>query len=177
MRHALILIALLMPLTASPQTLGEAAARESARRKEQEAKKAKAQVYTNDDLDHGVKKPKDKTEPAQAPSESASDGSPTISQKDEGPWRARAAGVRAALKAAQDKVTSLDAQARQLLSDRLASTDTNQILRLQQEQKEVLDQIPAAKEAVEAAQKAVEEFETSARAAHVPPQWIEPPSP
>jgi hypothetical protein len=175
----LLALALLFPLPVGAQSLGDAAAKENARRKEAEAKqKQKPPTYSNDDLEHpGAPKTKDASpSPVPPPTPFTDPNHAPVSQKDEASWRARAATARAGVKAAQDKVASLEAQSQNLLTKRLLSTDTNEILRLSAEQKVIIDQIEPAKGAVEAARKALQDLEDEARRASVPPGWLEPES-
>jgi hypothetical protein len=178
MKHVLIALLALAPAYVQAQSLGEAAAKEKERRKEQETKeKQKPRTYSNDDLgpeQKDKKAPLNGTEAGPATIEHL-EGTPPGKVAEEKGWRSRAESARSAVKKAQERVESLDAQAKQLLNQRLLSTDTNEILRLQAEQKGVLDQIEVAKQEVEAAQKAFQDFEDAARAAHVPQQWLDPP--
>ena len=178
MKRALtVLLLLLTPVVARAQSLADAAAKETARRKEKEAKE-KAQTYTNDDLDHGVKKSASPSPAPPAQTASTNEAPPLPSpNKEEASWRSRAESARNGVKQAESKVASLEAQAQDLLTKRLLSTDTNEILRLSAEQKDVLDQIGPAKEEVETAKKALQDFEDSARQAGIPAGWTEPSSP
>jgi hypothetical protein len=178
MKLALVALLVLAPLPAASQSLGDAAAKEKARRQEQESKK-KAKAYSNEDLGPAAPKdakPKTEVETEATPPRPLENVRPAASP-EEVSWRQRAEAARAKAKSAQDQVAALEAQARQLLSDRIASTDTNQILKLMAEQKEVLDQVERAKEDAQAAAKELEDFEESARAAHIPQGWLEPAPP
>src|SRR5579862_1630075 len=173
MRYLLVVLALLVPASSPAQSLSDAAAREKARRKEQEAK-SKPHSYSNEDLgpEQKDKKPKSGEETQGAPAAALGPVMPAQSDEEK-IWRSRAESARGAVKKAEDRVAGLDAKAKELLNQRILSTDTNEILRLMAEQKDVLDELGTARQDVEAAKKALEEFEQSARAASVPPQWIE----
>jgi hypothetical protein len=180
-----LLLAVFLPASIRAQSLGDVAAKEKEKKKEQQAhQKEPAKAYTNDDLAHGQTTKKDKTAEGEntaaaafTPESSAPNGRRAEASSAEKTWRARAQSARDAVKAAEGKVTSLDDQAKLLLTRRIQSTDTNEILRLMSEQRDVLDQIETAKHDVEAAQKALEDFMQSARAANIPAGWLEPPPP
>jgi len=98
-------------------------------------------------------------------------------------WGERAQTLRDDVSSAEAKVKDLESQAQSLLWQYLQSTDTNEILRLKADQQDIIDQIPDAKKAVEAAQKALEDFLKEAAQAGVPPSELKekekpaPPSP
>jgi hypothetical protein len=89
-------------------------------------------------------------------------------------WAERAQAAHQAADDAQRHAEELEAEAQALLWQTIQSNDSLEILRLKSEQQAVIDQIPAAKQAAEAAQKALADFEEQARQAGVPRSELQP---
>jgi hypothetical protein len=171
---------------AAAQSLGEVARKEAARR---ERIKSGGKVLTNADLpasavvapaqDANPDKAQDDGSTAQSAeggtTRSGSAASPAASpsqRDDEEGWRGRAARINAALAEAR-------AQARQLsaLSDRLAlemqASDRELASRAARERDDVKAKLAQAEAAEAKAQSARDAFVQEARAAGVPPAWIQ----
>jgi hypothetical protein len=112
-----------------------------------------------------------KDTPLQRANENASaEGDAVASQG----WAERAQAAQAAADEAQRHAADLEAEAQALLWQTIQSSDSLEILRLKSEQQAVIDQIPAAKQAAEVAQKALADFEEQARLAGVPRSELQP---
>ncbi|HWX23961.1 MAG TPA: hypothetical protein VN083_02925 [Vicinamibacteria bacterium] len=181
-RGAWLLFLVLIPGVASSQNLGDAAAREKARRKDEEARaKEKPKVYTNEDLRSG--KPKGTKEGSSGASEPSAPQPlepestrrrPNAGSEAEQIWREKGKAAHDTLKQAEERLASLDSQASRLLGQRIQSTDTNEILRLAAEQQGVLDEMERTKQEIAAAKKDWESLQEQARREGVPAQWLEP---
>jgi chromosome segregation ATPase len=169
------------------QTLGELAAREKARREERQKKGRPAKVYTERDLEQGgegTAQPAENPAPPPAPpaparrSESSEEGSESSSEegeKDQGleeQWRERQRQALAQVESARQNLGAAEAEVERLKQDlnpmsTTFSTDPYQILRLQGQLTEAQARADAARQQVEAAQKAVDEVVAEARRAGV----------
>lgn len=103
------------------------------------AKPATKRVFTNDDLEAGREKPsavQDLSATGGTPYEPARE---TLPDTQDQPLEDPAAAAARQIAEMEATIKALDDQANQLLWAYLQSTDTNEILRLKAEQKEVLD--------------------------------------
>ena len=108
-------------------------------------------VFTNDDLEESRKRPS-AVQDLQAKEGTVgyehAEGSPEPSpafQPTPEPTPTQEEQNQQQIAAAEEQVRQLDAQAKELLWRQLQSTDTYEIMRLKQEQQEVLNQLEAAK--------------------------------
>lgn len=174
---ALAWLGLLLAGQAEAQTdMGAAAARERERRKAQATQPAPA--YTNDDL--GTRKPggapqpgarQSAPQPAATPAPAAGDDSAERRAQEAG-WRARAQRARQQVNETAARVTALEDQIQKNLGRSLASTDTNEIIRLRAQKEGLEKQLAAAREANSAAVQQLADLEEEARRAGVPPGWL-----
>lgn len=107
-------------------------------------------VFTNDDLEEARKRPS-AVQDLQAKEGTVgyehadgSEPSPVVQPTPE-PTPSQDEQRQQQIAAAEESVRQLDAQAKELLWRQLQSTDTYEIMRLRQEQQEVLNQLEAAK--------------------------------
>jgi hypothetical protein len=171
----LLLVLVAPPLTFG-QSLGEAAAKEKERRG---GHKDQAKTYTNEDLPKKTASQGVVNAAASSyvpPDTSPTQSRPTEADAKEAGWRSRAGAARGAVKSAEAKAESLDSESRRLLTERLESTDTNEILRLQAEQQSVNEQLEAAKQENETAKKGLADLLEAARREGIPSAWLEPKS-
>jgi hypothetical protein len=169
---------MLLPAVASADSLGQAAAKEQERRKQNEKNGTKAPVITEEELKNNkgqlANDPNDPSAIAnQAASSRSSRGStapvsaPT--GRDEQAWRARAAQARARLDQATKTYEALN---RQYLApgEYFVSKKTGQTVVRDREQLQQM--VAQAKAAMLAAQKALDDLEESARRQNIPPGWL-----
>jgi len=108
-------------------------------------------VFTNDDLDEARKRPS-AVQDLQAKegtvgyehADGSTEPSPAYQPTPE-PTQTFEEQQQQQIAAAEEQVRQLDARAKELLWQQLQSTDTYEIMRLKQEQQEVLNQLEAAK--------------------------------
>ena len=178
-------VSLLVCATAAAQTdLGAAAAKERERRKALAASPSPA--FTNDDLasekqaakeaaKEGGKpgeKPKPKPQPAPTPLPTATSDDSAQRRAQEAGWRARAQRARQVVDQTAARVTTLEQQVARVAGETMASTDTNQILRLRAQREALENQLKDAREASRIAVEQLANVEEEARRAGVPPGWI-----
>ena len=176
---------LLLPWPASPQGLGDVARKEVARKeKERRSKGAEpATTYTNANLPD---RPPEATEPptaTPAPGDGPAgvtampDGaSPTVSAASEASWRARGAAARQRLEAAERSVADLEKKgATPGLIVRPVPCVRHEGIGEQQKncyESSASDPLGAARAELDAARKASDDLEESARRSGVPPGWL-----
>ncbi len=90
-------------------------------------------------------------------------------QKD---WHERAEARRDAVKNAEAAVVRAENEVGEISNRLMLSTDTNEILRLQQAKVDAETRLAQARQGFAAAREALERFEEEARRANVPPGWI-----
>jgi hypothetical protein len=185
---ALVLL-VAVPVAAGAQSLGDVAKREEEKKKK--TAKPPAKVYTEEDL----KKARESgsgtvnvlpeigssSSPAASERPSAGEGGPARGEnsgdagpRDEKYWRAEAARRREAVKVADSKVPMLEAQVAELRSD-MSPTNTQDPNRLQNQDRQLrqaLDNLEAARRALDAARQSLADLEEEARRAGVPPGWV-----
>jgi len=134
--------------------------------------------YTNDDLKkgsagstgegtgEGATSPTPEETPAY---ETESSETPALVEEQ---WRSRADAARSAIQTAEDAVRSLEEESKALNLRVLMSTDTNEILDLRRQQQEMATQVEQAKQNLVQAKQAMDDLETEARRASVPPGWL-----
>jgi hypothetical protein len=146
-------VALALSLLAAASLVAAQAARPTPRPTPPPAKrKDPPRVFTNDDLEAARKKPSNvqdlsatpgTTESGYATGGGAAPDAPTPEPTPTPP--SAEDEQRAQIAAAEERVRSLDQRANEILWQYLRSTDTNEILALKAEQKQVLDELEAAK--------------------------------
>ena len=169
------------------QDLGQAAARERARRekKAREGKPAPARVYTNEELGRGKAGSAESggsgsEGQAYTPEQSSYRGERNTEENDseEASWRQRAASARGPLTQAEGQLAQIDARIasirEQLSPLRMGGPepDTNKMLALQQELTEAETERVSAKSAVDEARKEWQGFLEEARRSGVPAGWL-----
>ena len=190
---AISCVSVLACVPAAAQTdLGAAAAKERERRKALAATASPPPAFTNDDLasekqaakdaakegasakDGGKpgEKPKPKPQPAPTPLPTATTDDSADRRAQEVGWRTRAQRARQVVAQTAARVTALEQQIARVAGDTMASTDTNQILRLQTQRQSLEAQLNDAREASKTAQEQLADVEEEARRAGVPPGWI-----
>jgi hypothetical protein len=87
-------------------------------------------------------------------------------------WRSRADEARKAIATAEAAVHGLEEETKALGLRVLLSTDTNEILDLRRQQKEMAEQLEQARQNLAQAKQALDDLETEARRASVPPGWL-----
>jgi hypothetical protein len=134
--------------------------------------------YTNDDLKKGSATPEGEGTAGDAATE-ASEQPPAYSEEGtdatgpvEGDWRNRAEQQRQAIATAEAAVVSLEEASKELGLRILMSTDTYEILDLRRQQQEMAGQVEEARRNVAQAKQAMDDLETEARRARVPPGWL-----
>jgi len=195
---ALLLVGV-SPLFVSAQSLGEAAAKERARREKEKHTAAKpVRSYSNDDLEpppaDGAKKPASAPEPSPE-GYGAGGGATPVQRFQEGSsegtapsdWQGRADAARRRVQEAEEGLAAARARvdaARQRLNPMSASYnadtnngDTGTLLRLRSDLTEAEEALKVAEEATRPAQEAWAAFEREARAAGAPAEVLNPPSP
>jgi hypothetical protein len=180
-------VPLLVFATAAAQTdLGAAAAKERERRKALAGGASPSPSFSNDDLasekqaakeaaKEGGKpgeKPKPKPQPAPTPLPTATSDDSAARRAQEAGWRARALRARQVVDQTVARVTTLEQQVARIAGDTMASTDTNQILRLQAQRQSLETQLNEARLANKTALEQLANLEEEARRAGVPPGWI-----
>lgn len=171
------------------QSLGELAAKEKRRREEEQKKnKGPARVITTEDLakvtastataaapalaqDLGARRARSEAA-AETESSESEGGASGPGGRDEKTWRAQAAEAREAVRGAEQTAQSLERQIAKLFGEIQRSTDTNEILRLRAEQKDLEEELERTKQELAKARQELVAFEESARRAGVPPGWI-----
>jgi hypothetical protein len=157
--------------------LAAVAAREKERRA-QAKKRGTAKTYTDEDLKDKAG-PKDKNTTAVP---SASESSPRSQEGGSGDdgqkgWSDRAAGIRAAAKDAQTRVSALEARIADLQLDRNPNSadllDPNRLQKREAEKAAAIQDLEKAKADLAATQKDRENLEEEARREHVPAAWIQ----
>jgi hypothetical protein len=135
-------------------------------------------VYTNEDLQKSTgRKGGVLIGPSPAATASATPVDDTETASKEREWRARAAKLREAVKAAETKVASARARLAALEAD-LSPTNLMDPTRLQTlaaERAKAREDLAAAEAAQADARKAVEDLEEEARRKGVPPGWLREP--
>lgn len=173
------------------EDLGQLAAREREKREKKAAEtKPSGRKYDNDDL---PKPEPGKSEAATSTASSGSDesgsresresrgeGSEENDTSPEKGWRSRAAEARRPIQEAEQNLAKVDEhlnEIRQRLSpfNPMWEQDTNKILALQEELRNGEAERESARQRVEEAKKAWEEFVENARKESVPPGWLEEP--
>jgi hypothetical protein len=180
-------VPLLVFATAAAQTdLGAAAAKERERRKALAAGASPSPSFSNDDLasekqaakeaaKEGGKpgeKPKPKPQPAPTPLPTATSDDSAARRAQEMGWRTRAQRARQVVAESAARVAALEKQIERVGGETLASTDTNQILRLRAQREALENQLKDAREASRIAVEQLANVEEEARRAGVPPGWI-----
>jgi hypothetical protein len=166
MRLLPALVLVLLPSLAAAQSMGDAAAKErERRRKAREAGEASVPVVTEKELKANPGKLANN--PADAPAVPASSPAPTLarglastSSAEEESWRGRAAGLRARIDAARQQYEST--REREFKGPYYRG-ESSEGLRLA---------VARAKQALEAAEKALQDLEDSARRQGIPPGWL-----
>jgi chromosome segregation ATPase len=189
---AIACVSVLACVPAAAQTdLGAAAAKERERRKALAATASPPPAFTNDDLASekqaakdaakegasakdggkaGAQKPKPQPAPTPLPT-ATTDDSAERRQLEAG-WRTRAQRARQVVAQTAARVTTLEQQIARVAGDTMASTDTNQILRLQAQRQSLETQLNDARQANSTAKEQLANLEEEARRAGVPPGWI-----
>jgi chromosome segregation ATPase len=178
-----------VPAVAGAQSLGEVAKREEEKKKK--SGKPPAKVYTEEDL----KKARESgsgavnvlpeiagsSSPAASERPSASEGGPARGEnsadagpRDEKYWRAEAERRREAVKVAESKVQTLEAQVAGLRSDMspINTQDPNRLQNQDRRLRQALDDLEAARRDLDAARQSLANLEDEARRAGVPPGWV-----
>jgi hypothetical protein len=200
--------------SAPAQDLGEAAAKEKARRKKVAGSPT---VYTNEDLDKGKPPPSPSPSPTAAPAPPAAGAPsargrpgrrvgggvnppapastrevrPETETEGEGPsgppgptsagaetyWRARAQALRKTVSDTETQISALEKRIQELQLDRDPNApdmmDPNRLQKRDSERLKAIDEVERAKATLDAARKAVSDFQEEARRKGVPPSWIE----
>lgn len=130
--------------------------------------------YTNDDLKKESASPpgEEGASPATEETPAYEAETPEAPAQVEEQWRSRADEARNAIQTAEAAVQSLDEAAKDLGLRVLMSTDTYEILDLRRQQQEITEQVEQAKRNVVQARQALDDLETEARRAGVPPGWL-----
>lgn len=187
---AFIVTLLVSPVYA--QSLGEAAAREKAKRDKQGP--SATRVITDQDLkaSRPPPKPGQGTESGDAASRSGRGGSgseeggtahrssgvregeSTSSQDDEKFWRQRAQNQRKAIAAAEKSIESSQDRMARLMADRepVALSDPNRLQTIENLKRETQQALERAQRDLAAAQKGLQDLEEEARRKSVPPGWL-----
>jgi hypothetical protein len=153
-RRALACLAALLValLAAGGSAVAAQASKPTPRSSPPAKRKEPPRVFTNDDLEESRKKPSNVQDLSATPGTTDSGYLAGASAVPEGP-AAQPTPVppspedehRAQIAAAEERIKALDERAKQLLWQYLQSTDTNEILALKAEQKQVLDELESAK--------------------------------
>jgi hypothetical protein len=196
---AIALVLVLAPV-AGAQSLGEAAAREKAKR-DKRGKATPAPSYTDSDLKDPSKPDKDKekdggenttatppgatntgsgeggSRPASTATEGASGYAPSVSAGDEAIWRARAHDQREAIRSAEKAIQAAQDRLNALMSDRdvTMTQDPNRLQTVEAQKNEARAAIDAGRLGLAEAQKGLQDLEAEARRNNVPPGWLREP--
>jgi hypothetical protein len=184
-----LLAAFLLTLLASPgysQSLGEAAAREKAKR--QKKGPSSAPVITNEELKASRPPGQKESEPAAGAGSGSSSperGSPSGADREERPgssdsaeaqvvWRQRAQGHRAAIAAAEKTIQDAQDKLARLMADRepIALGDPNRLQTIERMKAETRQTLEQAQLQKAEAEKALQDLEEEARRNNVPPGWL-----
>jgi hypothetical protein len=191
-RRALsIAVLLLVPALATAQSLGEAAAREKAKRDSKRGKSAPAPSYTDEDLKDPSKpekksgegtassggQPEGGTTYGQTTHEAAAEAAnaaPSVSAGDEPVWRQRARDQREAVRSAEKAIEDAQSRLNALMLDRDPTNvgDPNRLQTLEVKRNEARSALEGARLNLAAAQKGLQDLEDEARRNSVPPGWL-----
>ncbi len=161
------LLALALPALGAAQGLGDLAARERARRAQPAKAKAETKVFTNQDLDAGrPPSAPGSTEPS-APPEAGVESSPPAPAEDD--RMAQERPLLDAINGAQASVASIEARIRELgeklnpmsgsfIFGATGSNDANEELRVREEMRQAEAQLVEARQALSAANQALQDF-------------------
>ncbi len=159
----------LLVVSAYAQGLGDQAAKERAKRaQKQQANQPGAKQFTNDDLDKG-KPPGAKAVAGEdaAPAQGAESGSPEAAPIDDRQQQERAlldgiSGAQAQVAAAESRIRQLSGKLNPMSTDFIygsgGSNDANEELRVRDELRQAEEQLLAARQAVAAASRSLQDF-------------------
>ena len=168
------LVSLSLVGQAMSQGLAEAAAAEKERRAK-ERQKGESKTYTNADLEKGqagkdAKKAESPVAPAPTPTPRAE------AEEREDVWRGRAAIADEAVKTAQERISGLEAEIRDLQQDLNPNApdmlDPNRLQKRAAALNAALQALETAKADLGKAQQEREKLEEEARRKSVPPGWL-----
>ena len=187
-RRALsIVVLLLVPALATAQSLGEAAAREKAKRDSKRGKSAPAPTYTDEDLKDPSKpekksgegtssggQPRSRSSTARRAPEATAEAAPSVSAGDESVWRQRARGQREAVRSAEKAIEDAQSRLNALMLDRDPTSlgDPNRLQTIEARKNEARSALEAARLNLAEAQKGLQDLEDEARRNSVPPGWL-----
>jgi hypothetical protein len=157
----------------SEESLAEIARKEKERRERQ--KTGSVKEFTNSDLKVHEEEGEETPEPSSTSSSASSSsgaGSAGSSDSNEETWRARAGAARAAVAAAKKRLSALEEEYAQIGTKRLGSTDTMEILALQEKERQLQEDIEKAREDVTTQEERLQELEDEARKQQIPPGWL-----
>jgi hypothetical protein len=185
-----IAVLLLVPALATAQSLGEAAAREKAKRDSKRGKSAPAPSYTDEDLKDPSKpekksgegtssggQPEGGTTYGQMTPEAAAEAgiaATSVSAGDESVWRQRARDQREAVRSAEKAIEDAQSRLNALMLDRDPTSlgDPNRLQTIEARKNEARSALEAARLHLAEAQKGLQDLEDEARRNSVPPGWL-----
>jgi DNA repair exonuclease SbcCD ATPase subunit len=194
-------LGLVLAPVAGAQSLGDAAAREKAKR-EKRGKATPAPSYTDADLKDPNKPAADKDKerdpnlpaPANvsnvgagegstrrvrpnAPEATTNAGAPSVSASDEAVWRSRAQQHREAVRNAEKAIQEAQDRLNALMSDLdvTNTADPNRLQTIEARKAEARASLDTARLNLAEAQKALQDLEEEARRSSVPPGWLREP--
>jgi hypothetical protein len=185
-----IAVLLLVPALATAQSLGEAAAREKAKRDSKRGKSAPAPSYTDEDLKDPSKpekksgegtssggQPEGGTTYGQMTPEAAAEAgiaATSVSAGDEPVWRQRARDQREAVRSAEKAIEDAQSRLNALMLDRDPTSlgDPNRLQTIEARKNEARSALEAARLHLAEAQKGLQDLEDEARRNSVPPGWL-----
>ena len=130
-------------------------------------------AYTNDDLKSSSSGSEGSDAAAtETVSEPFYSETPVLVEEE---WRPRAKERRTAIETAEAAIRGLEDEAKALGLRIIMSSDTNEILDLRAQQHEQTEQLEQARRTRSEAKQALDDFETEARRASVPPGWLREP--
>jgi acyl-CoA reductase-like NAD-dependent aldehyde dehydrogenase len=186
-----VAVLLLVPALATAQSLGEAAAREKAKRDSKRGKSAPAPSFTDADLKDPSKPDKKDGEGTassagqpgggtlygQTAPETAADAAnaaPSVKAEDEPVWRQRVRDRREAVSRAEKAIEDAQSRLNALMLDRDPTNlgDPSRLQTLEVKRNEARSALEGARLNLAEAQKGLQDLEEEARRNGVPPGWL-----